>query len=250
LGKLLIGWGFVEGRYEHPEVLVAHDAAEVLLGGGNPHILENVNSVPPGSTVLVLKTTYQAVERRFQEVTGRWPRGRIRFDRKVDISSGPGLIARQTLRHVVSQIEDNDILLLNRSLRVTIDVLLIGTLLSLPHSQVSQLLDDSGDVVPAIVHRAESFMEAHATGPIAMRDVVGACACSASMLYRAFQRFRGYTPNEFLNGQRLEAARLRLLSSSQGDPLAFKAITSLPKPTMFNALVHGFDGLVLKQATP
>ena len=26
------------------------------------------------------------------------------------------------------------------------------------------------------------------------------------------------------------------------DPLAFKAITSLPQPTAFNALVHGFDG--------
>ena len=29
---------------------------------------------------------------------------------------------------------------------------------------------------------------------------------------------------------------------AHGDPLAFKVITSLPQSTMFNALVHGFDG--------
>ena len=28
------------------------------------------------------------------------------------------------------------------------------------------------------------------------------------------------------------------------DPLAFKAITTLPQPTAFNGLIRGFDGLI------
>ena len=172
---------------------------------------------PAGSSIFVLKTTRQALERRFWEFTGRSPKGRIRFDRTVDMLSGPGAMARQTLMHLVSQLETGDAILQNELLRVAINDLLLGTLLSLPHSHAEQLLDDPGEVEPSILRRAEEYMEAHSAEPIKIRDVVEACGCSSSLIHRAFQRYRAYTPNEFLISQRLEAARRRLLSPSQND---------------------------------
>ena len=60
---------------------------------------------PAGSSIFVIRADYSALERCFQEVTGHSPKGRIRFDRSVDITKGSGALARQTLMHVVSQLE-------------------------------------------------------------------------------------------------------------------------------------------------
>ncbi len=172
---------------------------------------------PNGSSVLVLRATYTTLARRFQEATGRPPKGQIRFDRMVDLSRGPGAVASRVLLHVLSELERSDELLQNRLVRVAIDDLLIGALLSLPHSHSDELFFDSDDAAPSVVLRAEEYLEAHATEPIKIRDVIEACGCSSSLLYRAFQRHRGCTPGEFLNDRRLELARGMLLSPSQFD---------------------------------
>jgi AraC-like DNA-binding protein len=179
---------------------------------------------PAKSDICVLKTTYQALERRFWEATKREPRGRIRFDRKVDLSAGAGAQARRTLLHVLSQLETSDVLVKNGLLRNAVDDLLLGTLLSLPHSHLDQLLSSPGDAAPSVVRRAEEYLEAHAAEAVKMRDVAEACGCSISLLYRAFERYREYTPSEFLRYQRLETARRMFLSPSQSDTVASIAV--------------------------
>lgn len=169
---------------------------------------------PAGSSIIVLKTSYSALDRRFREISGRAPKGRIRFDRSVDLSSGPGALARQTLMNIVSLLETDSAIVTNELLRVAMDEMLLATLLSLPHNHAEQLQGDSGDVAPHYLYRAEEFIEAHFAEPIKIRDVVQVCGCSASLLHRAFQKYRDYTPAQFLAGQRLDAARRRLLSVS------------------------------------
>ena len=172
---------------------------------------------PSGSSVLVLKTSYTALARRLQEATGRPPKGQIKFDRMGDLTRGPGAVASRMLLHVASELERSDELLQNRLIRVAIDDLLLGALLSLPHSHSDELFSDSDDAAPSVVLRAEEYLEAHAVEPIKIRDVIEACGCSSSLLYRAFQRHRGCTPGEFLNDRRLELAHGMLLSPSQFD---------------------------------
>ena len=115
--------------------------------------------------------------------------------------------------HVVSQLQNGDALLTNAPLRVAINDLLLGTLLALPHSHTDQLVIDPRDAEPSVVHRAKEYLEARAAEPISIGDVVEACGCSTSALYRAFQRHCGCTPNEFLVAQRLEAAHRKLPQS-------------------------------------
>jgi AraC-like DNA-binding protein len=235
LGESLIAWN----RYStHVDVSsgVVEDTVAFVLGDRLPVFRVGEGSVactpatgvvvspstmsierPAGSSVLVLRTSYQALERRFREVTGHAPKGRIRFEPMVDISSGLGATASRSLRHVVSELETNDVLLKNRSLRVAMDDMLLGTLLSLPHTHSDQLFIDPGHAAPNIVQRAEEYLEAHAAEPIRIRDIVDACGCSSSLLYRSFQRYRGCTPSDFLRSQRLASAHRMLLSPSQSD---------------------------------
>ena len=241
-GDALVAWNRYEADIDLNSGMV-DDTVGFILGDQTPVFEMNDDAVactrstaalvsqsrmsvrrPAGSSIFVLKTTYAALERRYRDVTGRLPKGRICFDRMLDISSGPGLLARQTLMHVVSQLETDEAIVKNDLLRVSIDDLLLGTLLSLPHSHAEQMHDDSGDVAPSILRRAEEFMEAHAAEPIKIRDVIEACGCSGSLLNHAFQRHRGYTPNQFLASQRLEAARRRLLSPSQHDTVTSIAL--------------------------
>lgn len=234
-GDSLIAWNRYETNVEVGSGVV-EDTVALVLGDGLPVFRMGEDSVactpatgvaispstmsihrPAGSSVLVLRTSYQSLARRFQEVTGHAPKGRIRFERKVDLSSGPGATARRTLMHVVAELETTDVLLQNRLLRVAIDDLLLGTLLSLPHSHSDKLFKDPGDAAPIVVQRAEEFLDSHASEPIKIRDVVEACGCSSSLLYRAFQRHRGCTPSKFLQNRRLELARSKLLSPSPSD---------------------------------
>ena len=66
------------------------------------------------------------------------------------------------MMHVVSELENGDVLLKNRSLRVAMDDMLLGTLLSLPHSHSDQLVMDSGNAAPSVVRQAEEYLEAGA----------------------------------------------------------------------------------------
>ena len=234
-GDTLVAWNSYKadidiqsGQVEDTVGFVIGERGPVFQMNGNPFVCTPSTAAvvslsrmsvqrPAGSSIFVLKTSYQALENRFRAITGRSPKGRILFDRSVNISRGPGALARQTLMHVVSQLETDNSVLKNDFLRVAINDLLLGTLLSLPHSHSEQLLDDTGDVPPSVLRRAEEFMEAHCCEPIKIQDVIEACGCSGSLLHRAFQQYRGYTPKQFLAIQRLEAARRRLLAPSPDD---------------------------------
>jgi AraC-like DNA-binding protein len=214
------------------EPLVCTDSAGVLVEPSRMSIER-----PAGSSIYALKTDCQSLERRFWDVTGVKPRGRITFEHKVNISTGPGAALRDTLLTVVSQMETNKTLLTNRLFRIATDELLLTTLLSLPNSHTEILLREPGDVAPTVVHRAEEFLAAHAADPIKMQDVCTACGCHRNLLYRAFKQYRGYTPNEFLQNRRLEAARQKLVFPSETDTVTSIALASgFPHLSRFAAL--------------
>ncbi|WP_245495148.1 AraC family transcriptional regulator [Agrobacterium cavarae] len=72
-------------------------------------------------------------------------------------------------------------------------------------------------LAPGVVRRAEEFMAEHARGDLpAMPEVARAAGVSLRGLTDAFQRFRGYTPSQFLREQRLQGVRQALLQCGTG----------------------------------
>ena len=94
-GDALVAWNRYESDIDLNSGLV-DDTVGFIIGDQTPVFKMNDNAVactrstaalvsqsrmsvqrPAGSSIFVLKTTYTALERRYQEVTGRRPKGRI-----------------------------------------------------------------------------------------------------------------------------------------------------------------------------
>ncbi|MCC4250287.1 helix-turn-helix transcriptional regulator [Microbacterium testaceum] len=64
--------------------------------------------------------------------------------------------------------------------------------------------------LPAPVRRAKAYIEAHATGPIALADIAQAARLSPRGLQYAFRTATGRTPMQYVRRVRLDAARAEL----------------------------------------
>lgn len=80
------------------------------------------------------------------------------------------------------------------------------------------------NVAPRQVRRAESYMEAHWQHLITIDDLARISGASARSLFRTFQKYRGYTPLDFLRGVRLNQAR-RMLEVGEGVSVTEVALT-------------------------
>ena len=71
--------------------------------------------------------------------------------------------------------------------------------------------------LPAPVRRAKAYIDAHATGPIALSDIAEAARLSPRGLQYAFRTATGRTPMQYVRRVRLDAARAELRAA---DPSA------------------------------
>ncbi len=79
LGKLLFWLSFIEGRFEHPQVVVAHDAVEVVFDGGEG------GSRPAESQAAVLPVFH---------ATSQFSHGRVAVVDQVRGSQAPSSVGR------------------------------------------------------------------------------------------------------------------------------------------------------------
>jgi AraC-like DNA-binding protein len=155
------------------------------------------------------------------------PQKPIVFDPSVDLEQGVGGHARRILAFLVDEIERDSAVLENPILKASFDEMLLNALLALPNNYSNELVGGPTlSVAPALVRRAEEFMEAHATEPITISDLVEQCGCSRRALFCTFRKFRGYTPNQFLANSRLRAARASLQSPSPSETITSIAFAS------------------------
>jgi len=178
-----------------------------------------------GSGVLFLRAEMGTIAERFRELTGDELTEPIIFDRSVDLRCGVGRQIRRLWAYLVDDAERTDTLLNNLLLRSGLDDLLLNAILALP-SNYSNLLRSERQMqtAPQLVRRAEEFLEANATEPITISDVVAECGCSRRSLFASFRQHRGYTPLQFLKEARLKAAREALLRASPNESVSSVAL--------------------------
>ena len=131
------------------------------------------------------------------------------LDPVIDLT-GPS--ARPWLAHLRSLTDDPELLRMVRG-DARIAANYTGLLLSLlvkGHSRKTTAEQSWHLPVPAGVHRAEGFIEAHAADPITLDDIANAAGTPVRTLLDGFQRFRGTSPMQHLRNVRLNLARERL----------------------------------------
>lgn len=172
---------------------------------------------PKGSGAFILRADFAAVRQRVARLLDRRPARPIRFERRVDVGAGAGARARRVANSLARTFRENGDVLDHPVLRAGFDDLVLSLLLSLP-SNYSRELEGHDDrpVAPALVRRAEEYLEAHAAEPVTIEGLVTRLGCSRAALFKTFRSYRDYSPMEFLNRCRLESARAQLSSSSPG----------------------------------
>jgi AraC-like DNA-binding protein len=180
-----------------------------------------IHQRPANGGVFVIRTGFDAIEERFREVMDRRPGKSIVFDRSVDLEKGVGAQTRRLLGSLVDTIQQDSTILENPLLRASFDDMLLNALLALPNNYSDELMGGRRlSVAPRLVRQAEEFLEAHATEPVTISDLVEQCGCSRRAIFTAFNKYRGYTPMQFLADARLKSAREALQSPSPGDTVS------------------------------
>ena len=168
-----------------------------------------------------MRTRIDVIEKRCREMLDRHPARSIVFDRSVDLAEGVGAQVRHILQAVAGRVAQEPAVLEHPLLRAGLDQMLLNALLALPNNYSDALAGQrSPSTAPAVVRRAEEFMEANAAEPITISDIVAQCGCSETAIHVAFRRYRGYTPMQFLAARRLQAAREALMAPSPTDTVS------------------------------
>jgi AraC-like DNA-binding protein len=171
-----------------------------------------------GSGEIIIHCSAKEIEERLQTFLGESLSRELFFDPAVDMRSGVGAHAKATLLYVLNSIDANPALLDSPLIVANFEDLLAGVLLSLPSSYSDELIAPEKKLaVPAIVTRAEAFMEFHADSPITIADVLLHTDCSRKVLFSSFRRYRGYTPGNFILLTRLNRAHERLAHATESE---------------------------------
>ena len=154
----------------------------------------------------------------------------IQFDRSTPLAMGIGAHAKSALFHVTSSLDADPCLLEHPLIASNFEDVLLGVLLSMPNNYTSELLQPAGkQSAPAVVTRAEEYMDAHAGSPITIADVLSHAGCSRKVLFDNFRKSRDYTPGEFLTNTRLKLAHERLRN-----PHPMDSVTTIAYDTGFS----------------
>lgn len=251
LGKTLLGYNYFHtdtviepGRLDETVALIIGDgpSSTFCVDGESVHCTARGAVLSPprrvvihrsgGSGIMIIKASRDTLEARIRETIGRPLKERLTFDSGVDLANGAGAQARRMFQFYADEFHQNRSILKYPLSRAAVDDVFLSTLLSLPSNYSDELgRDQQQYVAPGIVRLAEEFIEANASMPIRISQVLKQSGCTRSSLYRAFRQFRGYSPMEFLGECRLKSAR-----SALQDPSSSETVTSI-------ALSFGFTHL-------
>ena len=233
LGEVLLGFNRFNvhtmvdpGHLEDTFILsFGHDVPSVLNVDGKSLVTSPASAAmlspscrlrierPAGSGMFLVRTNSDALEKRFEILTGRRVREPLRFSRKVDLSTEPFAAVLRLVKFVISELEA--VGPSHPATRSALQDLLLGAVLALPNNHSDLLVGGyRGQISQRLVLIAEEYMDAQSGEPLSISDLLAICGCSRSTLFEAFHRYRNHTPMQFLLARRMEKARELLLMGS------------------------------------
>jgi AraC-like DNA-binding protein len=83
-----------------------------------------------------------------------------------------------------------------------------------------------GDVAPAVLRRAETYIEDHAGQDMTVAEIAAASGCSVRALQSGFRRYRETTPLQYARTVRLQRAHLELQAADPADGTTVAAVAA------------------------
>jgi AraC-like DNA-binding protein len=187
----------------------------------------------PSGRQLMLRIERRLLDRELMAWTGREPRGPIEFDQSRTFAFAEAAALTRVVRMLCDDLRGGSSALDHPHVRDRFASTLASALLiGLPHNHIRSIEAAEESIAPAVVRRAERFLEENSANVVGLTDVARAAGVSARALQLAFRRFRDTTPMAQLRALRLERAR-RALAEAGPDG---GSVTSV-------AAAHGFGSL-------
>ncbi len=162
-----------------------------------------------GYEQLILRVSTAALMHNLTLLLGARPKGTLEFQPALDLGHPHARGLQQMLMFLVQQLNTSaqlpDAAILQLQQAVT-----IGFLHASRHSFSHLLEQDSKDAAPWYVRRAEEYIEANWKQAITIAALAEVTQISARAIFKAFQRYRGYSPMDFAKGVRLTHANAML----------------------------------------
>jgi AraC-like DNA-binding protein len=187
----------------------------------------------PSGRQLMLRIERRLLDRELIAWTGREPKGPIEFDQSRTFAFAEAAALTRVVRMLCDDLRGDSSALDHPHVRDRFASTLASALLiGLPHNHIRSIEAAEESIAPAVVRRAERFLEENSANVVGLTDVARAAGVSARALQLAFRRFRDTTPMAQLRALRLERAR-RALAEAGPDG---GSVTSV-------AAAHGFGSL-------
>jgi AraC-like DNA-binding protein len=177
--------------------------------------------VSPGATMkvthshdlehFVLKIDRDALLNKWTALTGRQPRGDLKFEPVADSRTPEATYLRRLFMFLVDQLGSSERSVPPLALAELEQSVIVSFLCANRHDE-SHLLDRAPmGTAPWQVRRAEEYIEAHWDQPITVEALAVAAGASARSIFHFFKASRGYSPMVFVKQVRLRHARRMLM---------------------------------------
>jgi AraC-like DNA-binding protein len=177
--------------------------------------------VSPGATMkatfshdlehLVLKIDRDVLIKKWTALTGRQPRGDLKFEPVADLRTPEATYLRRLFMFLVDQLGSSERSVPPLALAELEQSIIVSFLCANRHDE-SHLLDrEPMGTAPWQVRRAEEYIEAHWDQPITVEALAVATRASARSIFHFFRASRGYAPMAFVKQVRLRHARRMLM---------------------------------------
>jgi AraC-like DNA-binding protein len=181
----------------------------------------------------VLKIDRDALLNKWTALSGRQPRGDLKFAPVADSRVPEATYLRRLFRFLVDQLGSSERGVPPLALAELEQSVIVSFLCANRHDE-SRLLDrEPVGTAPWQVRRAEEYIEAHWDQPITVEALAVAAGASARSLFHFFKESRGYAPMVFVKQVRLRHARRMLML-----PTETTSVTSVAFDCGFTNLGH------------
>lgn len=217
------------------EIIV--DQATILLAPSQSLILSPETSIKMSHSHdlehCVLGIGRDALFNKWTALTGRQPRGDLKFEPVADSRTPEATYLRRLFMFLVDQLGSSERSVPSLALAELEQSVIVSFLCANRHDE-SHLLDrEPVGTAPWQVRRAEEYIEAHWDQPITVEALAVATGASARSIFHFFKTSRGYAPMVFVKQVRLRHARRMLMM-----PNETTSVTSVAFDCGFTNLGH------------
>ena len=162
---------------------------------------------------VMVKIERNALENHLSALTGVPVATPVVFEPRVETHLGFGARYKRLIDFLVTELDAGDFLqdspLLVSNLEET---LMTALLVGQPHNQSARFERRPPAAAPASVKQVEEYIREHTAEPITVDGLMLLTGVSGRSLFRAFKKYRGYSPMAFLRATRLQRVRETLLA--------------------------------------